>query len=83
VARYAGALPAIVIACGPMTSKQCPTVGNVVASIAAVNPSAKMRFLNLTLPDAQLEGCIGHPNVAGHAALLEQLEPVLREVTGW
>ena len=58
-------------------------VAAVATALGASHPNLKVRFANLTLPADQLGGCIGHPNVQGHATLLQQLEPVLREVTGW
>eukprot|EP00966_Prymnesium_polylepis_P299797 6927970-Prymnesium_polylepis.1 len=41
IARYQGALPALIIACGPMTSLQCPTVAQVASNISATHPTLK------------------------------------------
>jgi hypothetical protein len=91
VARYSSSspaassshLPALIVACGPMTSVQCAAAERCAAEVAAAHPEMKVRFTNLTLPKDQLTGCIGHPNVKGHASLLDQLAPVIRNVTGW
>ena len=58
-------------------------VEKVSQDLATEFPAVKVRFVNLTLPSAEKNGCLRHPNVQGHKAMFEQLEPVLSDLTGW
>jgi len=82
VSRYEGRLPALVVACGPMTTKQCPAVKQTSEAIATAFSALKVKYVDLRLPSSQLV-CIWHPNVAGHHAMVEQLQPAIGELTGW
>ena len=65
------------------THDRCYRVEKVSQTLATEFPSTKVRFVNLTLPSAEKNGCLRHPNVEGHEAMFGQLEPVLAEITGW
>lgn len=81
VSHYEGRLPAILVACGPMTKMQCPTVAKVVQNVKNAFPALKVNYLELTLK--KLGGCIGHPDSDGDQLLQKQLSPVISSMTGW
>jgi len=81
VSRYQGKLAALVLVCGPMTSQQCPAVAGAAQDVSAAFPKLKVRYADVKLE--KLEGCILHPDTAGDERMLEQLTPVIKELTSW
>jgi len=81
VSRYAGRLPAMLVACGPMTKVQCPTVAKVARNVQAAFPALKVSYLELNLP--KLGGCIFHPDSDGDLSLTKQMSPEISKLTGW
>jgi hypothetical protein len=78
-ARYAPA-PPVLLACGPMTDKQCPFVQNATAQLNALG--LKAEYVHHVLPN-KTHGCAGHPDKAEAAELAKQLEAAVRSLTGW
>jgi len=81
VSRYGSRLPAMLVACGPMTKVQCPYVAKVVENVQAAFPALKVQYLEVTLP--KLNGCMFHPDVHGDELLQKQISWGIGKMTGW
>lgn len=81
VSRYGSRLPAMLVACGPMTKVQCPYVAKVVENVQVAFPALKVKYLELTLP--KLNGCMFHPDVDGDVLLQKQISSAIGSTTGW
>lgn len=78
-----GALPKLLLVCGPMTLYQCPYVANVAANLTSAGYVAA--FANATLPKSPsgLSGCAGHPDKAEATAVVERISGDVRDLMGW
>ena len=81
MSHYKHYKPAVLLACGPMTNRQCPYVQNVTLQLRAMGMHIGYGAVNIP----KLHGCAGHPSAAEGETLLmaEQLAPIVRSLTGW
>jgi len=71
----------IILACGPMTNRQCPYV-KAAATILA--KSFKAAYVDVSLTGYPiLLGCAGHPNQVEDTSMVEKMVPMVKKLTGW
>merc|ERR1712166_608320 len=69
----------IVLACGPMTNRQCPYVE---AAATQLQKEFEIGYVNVSLTE-HLGGCAGHPTAAQHNLMVDLMKPLVRKLTGW
>merc|ERR1711865_416278 len=72
--NYQAAKTKVILACGPMTNRQCPYV-EAAATILA--KSFKTGYVNVSLTTSLLSGCAGHPKQAQDTAMVELMTPLV------
>jgi lysophospholipase L1-like esterase len=77
--NYQASRTKIILACGPMTNRQCPYV-EAAATILA--KSFKTGYVNVSLTTG-LSGCVGHPNQAQDTGMVNLMTPLVKKLTGW
>ena len=71
----------IVLACGPMTNRQCPYVE---AAATVLKKEFEIGYVNVSLTEGlDLGGCAGHPNAAQDSLMVELMKPLVSKLTGW
>eukprot|EP00462_Mataza_sp_D1_P010997 CAMPEP_0175150786 /NCGR_PEP_ID=MMETSP0087-20121206/18090_1 /TAXON_ID=136419 /ORGANISM="Unknown Unknown, Strain D1" /LENGTH=380 /DNA_ID=CAMNT_0016436823 /DNA_START=83 /DNA_END=1225 /DNA_ORIENTATION=+ len=73
----------LILACGPMTIKQCSSVEKVAQALTG--SGVKATFVNVSLAGTPsgLHGCIFHPDIAEDTQMARAIAPVISSVTGW
>jgi len=69
----------VVLACGPMTNRQCPYVE---AAATQLQKEFEIGYVNVSLTE-HLGGCAGHPTAAEHSLMVDLMKPLVRKLTGW
>jgi len=87
MANYDKSKTKVVLACGPMTHRQCPYI-EAAAKLLAKDFQAG--YVDVNLPKScpgtgifSCAGCAGHPIVADDAKMAELMVPLVQKLTGW
>ena len=79
MANYEKSRTKILLACGPMTNRQCPYV-EAAANLLANDFQAG--YVNVTLTKS-CSGCAGHPTQAEDTAMVGLMTSAVKTLTGW
>jgi hypothetical protein len=77
MSNYQASKTKVLLVCGPMTSRQCPYVE------AAATQLSKSFHAEYVRTDISTSGCVGHPNQAEDAKMVELIVPAVEKLTGW
>lgn len=74
----------VILACGPMTNKQCSNVQKVADTLKKTyGISAAYADASVSGTPDELEGIVDHPSEEEDAQMVEKLRPVVESLTGW
>jgi len=78
MSNYQASKTKVLLVCGPMTSRQCPYVE---AAANQLSKSFSAEYIRVDV--GGLGGCVGHPNQADDAKMVEVIMPAVEKLTGW
>jgi hypothetical protein len=83
VMSYYSSATKIVLVCGPMQNRFCPSVVQVASDLRTAGFSAEYVAASLPNSPLGLGGCMYHPDVAEDTAVVDLILPVVQNLTGW
>jgi hypothetical protein len=83
MSHYSPSATKIVLVCGPMQNRFCPSVETVVSKLQAGGFSAAYAAVSLPESPLGLGGCMYHPDVLEDTSVVDLIVPVVQDLTGW